>query len=136
MLKKLLLLGVVSGLLAGVTSLIYGRVYTHLLGVDFSTVAKPIGIVIGCLMGCVLAALGYWVLHRWLKERTEPVFNLVFTVLSFITILWPFVAKLPLEMQSPELFPGLTVPMHFFPVLGWLTLKPWFFPVPTDAKKG
>lgn len=126
MLKKSLLLGAVAGVLAGVASLVYQKVYTSSLEADFSKIATPGGIFISCIVGCLLASTGYWLLDKWLKGKADIVFNLVFTILSFATILGPFAAKLPFSTESPELFPGLTVPMHFFPVLGWLTLKPIF----------
>ena len=52
--------------------------------------------------------------------------NFVFAILTFASILGPFATKLPLDVEMPELFPGLTVPMHFFPALAWFTLKPLF----------
>jgi uncharacterized membrane protein YeaQ/YmgE (transglycosylase-associated protein family) len=127
MLKRLLLLGVVSGILAGIASLIYQKVYSTSLGVDFSKIAKPVGIIISCMVGCLIAALGHWLLNKWLKNKTEIVFNFLFVILSFATIVGAFAAKLPLDTTSPELFPGMVIPMHFFPALAWLTLRPLFF---------
>jgi hypothetical protein len=126
MLKRLLLLGGVSGILAGVASVIYQRVYTSSLGADFSAIAKPAAIVISCIVGCLIAAFGYWLLDKWLKDKTEIVFNFIFVILSFASILSAFAVKLPLEVATPELFPGLVVPMHFFPALAWFTIKPLF----------
>jgi DMSO reductase anchor subunit len=128
MFKKLLLLGLVSGLLAGVLAWVYSRVYSHYLGVDFSTIATPVKMIVASVIGGLVAALGFAFLHRMLGVKTDAVFNLIFTVLSFASILGPIATKLPLELQSPELFPWLVMPMHLFPVLGWLTLKPLFFP--------
>jgi hypothetical protein len=126
MLKKLLILGVVSGILAGIVGLIYQKVYASSLGDGFTNVAKPANIMISCLLGCIIAAVGYFLLSKVLKANTEPVFNLLFTILTFATILGPIAAKLPLETEMPELFPGLAIPMHFFPALAWYTLKPLF----------
>ncbi len=126
MFKRAFLLGIVSGMLAGVASLVYAKVYHDSLGVDFSTVAATTSILAGSVGGGVLAALGYWLLYRLWKDKGEIAFNLLFTILSFASILAPLAAKLPLEADMPELFPGLTVPMHFFPALGWFTLKPLF----------
>jgi hypothetical protein len=126
MLKKLLILGVVSGLLAGIVGLIYQKVYASSLGDGFTNVAKPANIMISCLLGCIIAAVGYFLLSKVLKSNTEAVFNLLFTIITFATILGPIAAKLPLETEMPELFPGLAIPMHFFPALAWFTLKPLF----------
>lgn len=126
MFKKLLLLGLVSGLLAGVAALIYQKIYTNSLGADFSNIAKPVNIMITCTLANLLAAVGYGLLTKWLPKPGEIIFNFVFVILTFASILGPFAVKLPLEVETPELFPGLTVPMHFFPALAWFTLKPLF----------
>lgn len=126
MFKRSFLLGLVSGILAGIASLIYARVYHNSLGADFSTVAATTSILAASLLGGVLAAIGYWLLNKLLKSKGEIVFNFVFTILSFASILGPLATRLPLEVEMPELFPGLTVPMHFFPALAWYTLKPLF----------
>lgn len=126
MFKRSFLLGLVSGLLAGVASLIYAKVYYNSLGVDFSAVAATSSILAASVLGGVLAAVGYWLLNKLLKTKGEIVFNFLFTILSFVTILAPLATRLPLTVEMPELFPGYTVPMHFFPALAWFTLKPLF----------
>jgi hypothetical protein len=126
MLKKLLLLGLVSGVLAGIAALIYGKLYTDSLGGDFGQIVTPVGIMAANIVGCLLAAVGYWLLNNWLKAKGEIVFNFIFVILSFVSIIKPFAEKLPLEWDAPELFPGLVIPMHFFPALAWFTLKPLF----------
>ncbi|WP_207514520.1 DUF6069 family protein [Longitalea luteola] len=126
MFKRLLLLGLISGVLAGVASLIYQKVYANSLGADFSAIAKPVNIVIISILAGLLASVGYGLLTKWLPRAGEIIFNFVFVIITFASILWPFAAKLPLEIEMPELYPGLTVPMHFFPALAWFTLKPLF----------
>jgi ABC-type branched-subunit amino acid transport system permease subunit len=126
MFKKSLLLGIVSGLLAGIGGIVYARVYYTVNEADFSRVASSIRILSASLFGGVLAAIGYTVLHRLLKNRGEIVFNFIFTLLSFGSLLLPIAYKLPLNLETPELFPGMVIPMHFFPALGWYTLKPLF----------
>lgn len=126
MFKRTFLLGIVSGALAGVASVVYAKVYYNSLGADFSTVAGAVSIMAASIGGGVLAALGYWLAYKLWKDKGEIIFNFVFTILSFASILAPLGVRLPLEAEMPELFPGLTVPMHFFPALGWFTLKPLF----------
>lgn len=126
MLKKLFILGLISGILAGVAALIYQKVYASSLGEGFTNIVTWQKIMVSCVVGCLVAALGYFLLSKVLKGKTEIVFNLLFSVLSFATILGPFAAKLPLDVEMPELFPGLTIPMHFLPALAWFTLKPLF----------
>jgi len=126
MFKRSLFLGIIAGLLAGVASVVYQRVYFSSLGADFTKVASPMSIIAASTIGCILASIGYWLLTKWLKNTGEVIFNFVFVILSFASILAIFAAKLPLDLETPELFPGLTVPMHFFPALAWFTLKPLF----------
>ena len=126
MFKKSLILGVVSGLLAGLASVVYQKIYASSLGEGFVDIAKPLAIISGSLFGGLLAGLGFLLLSKWLKMIGEVVFNFAFVLLTFASILAPFAIKLPLEVETPELFPGLMVPMHFFPALAWFTLKPIF----------
>ena len=83
-------------------------------------------ILAASIFGGVLAAAGYTLLVRSLKNNGEIVFNLLFTIFSFASLLLPIAYKLPLNIETPELFPGMVIPMHFFPALGWYTLKPLF----------
>jgi hypothetical protein len=78
------------------------------------------------LAACLLAGFGFWAAKKYLPKKAEIVFNVTFTLLSFASIYIPMVISLPLDIQNPELFPGLVIPMHFFPVVGWFTLKPIF----------
>ena len=126
MFKKSLLLGIVSGLLAGVAGVIYAHVYYTINEADFSKVASVVRILAGSLFGGVLAAIGYSVLDKWLKDKGEIVFNFLFTLISFASLLAPIAMRLPRNIDTPELFPGMVIPMHFFPALAWFTLKPLF----------
>ncbi|HWB93445.1 MAG TPA: hypothetical protein VG605_16405 [Puia sp.] len=126
MFRRSLTLGIVSGLLAAIAGIIYARVYYTANEADFSRVVSSVRIISASLFGGVLAAIGYALLTRGLKTRGEIVFNFLFTLLSFASLLLPIGFKLPLTIETPELFPGMVIPMHFFPALGWYTLKPLF----------
>lgn len=126
MFKKSMLLGMLAGMLAGAASIIYQKVYASSLGEDFITIAKPLNIIASSLFAGLLAAIGFFLLSKWLKSKGEVVFNFIFVILTFASIIAPFAITLPLEVETPELFPGLIVPMHFFPALAWFTLKPLF----------
>lgn len=126
MTKKIFLLGLLSGILAGTFSYGYARIYNAALGTDFSKVVSVAAIFSACIFGNTLMATGYWLLNRWIPNKTEIIFNSILITISFLSILGPFSTQLPLDIEAPELFPGLTVPMHFFPLLIWLTLRPVF----------
>jgi ABC-type branched-subunit amino acid transport system permease subunit len=126
MFKRALFLGIVSGLLAGIAGIVYAHIYYSANEADFSKIVTSVKIVSSSLFGGVLAAIGYTLLVKALRTRGEIVFNLLFTILSFASLLLPIAYKLPLTIETPELFAGMVIPMHFFPALGWYTLKPLF----------
>jgi hypothetical protein len=126
MFKKLIFLGVASGVGSSVASLLYQHLYNSSLGSDFSMIVQTSGIIFASFIGCVLASVGYFFFYKWLKRKTDAVFNLVFAIFSLATLISPFAVKLPLTVSTPELFPGAVVPMHLFPVLAWLVLRPLF----------
>jgi hypothetical protein len=126
MFKRLLLLGLVSGVLATVAALIYQKVYFTTNEIDFSGYLKPVNVFLICIVAGLLASTGYGILTKWLPRYGEIIFNFALMIVSFASILGPIAYKLPLEFESPELFPGLAIPMHFFPALAWFTLKPLF----------
>ncbi|HEV9038716.1 MAG TPA: hypothetical protein VGQ51_18895 [Puia sp.] len=126
MLNKSLILGIVSGVLAGIAGILYARVYYKINEADFSAVVSSMKIIAASLVAGILAGIGYTVLDRLLKKKGEIVFNFLFTILSFASLLVPIAYKLPLNLETPDLFPGMVIPMHFFPALSWYTLKPLF----------
>ena len=128
MFKRAFLLGVVSGILAGIASLVYASIYRSHIGSDFSNIATVTNIMAGSIGGGILAAIGFWLADRILKNKGEIVFNFVFVILSFASLMAPIAVRLPLDVEAPELFPGYAIPMHLFPALAWFTLKPLFIP--------
>ena len=126
MVKTIFYWSVTAGILSAIACLIYDRIYFFALGADFSKMIN-IGSLAGAnLAGCLLAGAGYWVFRKGFKKKGELIFNFVFAILSFASITFPISVSLPFEIKHPELFPGLTVPMHFFPALAWFTVRPLF----------
>jgi phosphoglycerol transferase MdoB-like AlkP superfamily enzyme len=63
---------------------------------------------------------------KWKGEKALGLYFVFVALLSFASILSVFAFKLPLDLESPELFVGLAIPMHFFPALAYFTLSPFF----------
>lgn len=120
------LLAVISSALSIAACLIYNKVYTGSFYVDFSKVIHPTSMIMTCLVGCTLMSLGYTLVMKWRPTLNLGWINIVYTVLSFASIIMVLSFKLPLDMEFPELFPGLAIPMHFFPVLAILAIVPFF----------
>ena len=126
MFKRYFYHGLIAGILAALAANIYNQIYFFATETDFSRVLG-VGRIIGLnLLFCFLAAFLEWGLVSWLKKKGELVFNFLFSILSFALVILPISISLPLDLKSPELFPGLAVPMVFFPALAWYTLVPLF----------
>jgi hypothetical protein len=126
MFRRYFLHGLVAGTLAALAGIIYYRIYFFATLVDFSSILGVPRIVSLNILYCLIAAFLNWFLDLWLKKRGEIVFNFIFSVLSFVLIIVPLSMSLPLEFEFPELFPGLAVPMIFFPAVSWYTVAPFF----------
>ncbi len=126
MFKKIFYHGIVAGILAAIAGMIYNRIYFFATETDFSKILHPVSILSLNIAVCVIASLIYWALVHWLKNKGEIVFNFSFSIISFAMTIIPISISLPLNIKNPELFPGLAVPMIFFPALAWYTVRPLF----------
>jgi len=124
--KTIFLHGLFSAFLAGLAALIYNTVYSRAFESDFSAIINPFGIFASSIFGCMIASVGYYFFARRIKTHTDVWFNAIFLLLTFATLISVFSLTLPFTIKTPELFIGLSVPMHFFPILFWLSTKPLF----------
>jgi hypothetical protein len=131
MFKKIFLHAVLASAIALAAAVIYRRIYFFATEADFSKVLDVSRMAGLSIFFCLLAGLLKFGLIRWLKNRGEIVFNFLFSILSFAAVIIPISKTLPLSVQFPELFPGLGVPMVFFPAMAWYTLSPLF-----EVKRG
>lgn len=140
MFKKSLFLGLASGVLSGIAGVIFEKVYATAFYTDFSTVsatfggsfavkADPMTIMLAHIFSCVLASIAFTLFVKWFKSKGDAIFSLLFTLVSFMSIVIPISATFPLDLDESiiMLFPGFAMTMHFFPVLIWLAMKPLFF---------
>lgn len=140
MFKKSLFLGVASGVLSGIAGVIFEKVYATAFYTDFSVVsatfggsfavkADPTTIMLAHIFSCVLASIAFTLFVKWFKTKGDAIFSLLFTFVSFMSIVIPISATFPLDLDEDItlLFPGFAMTMHFFPVLVWLAMKPLFF---------
>jgi hypothetical protein len=124
--RKNFMLGICAGIFSAVACIVFIRVYFFAFEVSFKKLVN-IGTVSGLsILACMLAATGYSLFQKWFGKKADRIFHVTFTLLTFMSIIVPVSITLPLDLQNPEMFPGLTVPMHFFPAISWYTLKPFF----------
>jgi len=128
--KKFLLPWGTASMLSIIACVIYQAIYTNTFETDFSAVLNIGGIIGASIFGCMLIALGYALIEKWNRQQWRGLLNVLIVGLSFASVISPLAITLPLDMESPELFPGLAIPMHFFPALAFFTIVPFF-----DSKK-
>jgi hypothetical protein len=126
MFKRIFYHGLIASLLSAVAAFIYKRIYFFATEADFSKVLNTQRIIGLSLFVCLLISLLNYGLIRWLKNKGEIIFNFLVSILSFAAVIIPISITLPLNVQFPELFPGLAVPMIFFPAIAWFTVNPLF----------
>jgi len=118
--------GLTSGIMAALAAIIYSRIHFFATQADFSGIIN-LGTMISLnLIGCLIFSIVYYFFTGMWKKKGIIVFHLLITILSFAAVIIPISISLPLTVKNPELFPGLAVPMIFFPALAWFTLKPLF----------
>ncbi len=136
MFKKIFFYSITAGALSALGSYLYNRIYFSATEEDFSTVLNP-GRLIGLnVLACLVAGCGYIAFTTLVKKNGELYFNFAFAILSFASIIIPITIQLPLEIKDPAIFPGLAVPMHFFPALAWFTVRPLFVKEGSEREAG
>jgi hypothetical protein len=118
--------GMISGIMAAVAAIIYSRIHYFATQADFSMVINAGTMISLNIIAGIIISVVYYLISRRVKGIKSGVFNILLSVLSFATVIIPISISLPLTIKNPELFPGLAVPMVFFPALSWLTFKPFF----------
>ncbi len=126
MFKRVFFHGLMASLLTALAAIIYSRIYFFATETDFSKVLGLQRIIGFSLLTCMMAVLINYGIMMWLRKKGEIIFNFLFSILSFAAVMIPISVTLPLNVQLPELFPGLAVPMVFFPAIAWYTLNPLF----------
>ena len=126
MTKTLFIQSLVAGILAAIAANIYNQIYFFATQIDYSKIINVVSLVSINLMVSLFAGLLYWLLTTLFKINGAIIFNFVYSVGSFACVIIPIAMTLPLSTPYPELFPGLTVPMVFFPVIAWMTIDPLF----------
>jgi len=126
MMKKTFLHGIIAGILAVAACIIYLHIYQGALGADFHKIVNIGTVAGGSILACMIIALPYWGLEKIHKQNLKGWLNVIISLISFAGIIIPISISLPLDIQNPELFPGLVIPMLFFPALAYFAIAPFF----------
>lgn len=112
--------------MAAIAANIYNQIYFFATQVDFSSIINVAILFIVNIVVSLFAGLLYVLCAKLFKNRGTVVFNFIYSMGSFACVMIPIAFTLPLSQPFPELFPGLAVPMVFFPVIAWMTIEPFF----------
>lgn len=126
MYKRVFYHALLAAALSAIAGIIYNRIYFFSTEADYSRILNPLSIIGISVFVCMIASFVYYAFTRWFNAKGEIIFNLLFSIVSFACVMVPISVSLPLDIKFPELFPGLAVPMVFFPALAWMTVKPIF----------
>ena len=126
MFKKHFYHGLTSGIMAALAAIIYSRIHYFATEADFSGIINLGTLISMNLIICLIISIAYYFFTIIFMTKRTIVFHLIISILSFAAGIIPISVSLPLSIRNPELFPGLAVPMVFFPVLAWFTFKPLF----------
>lgn len=124
--KNHLIQGIAAGVLASIAGIAFLNLYYAAYFVDYSLVVSPGAIIGSSVIGGVLISTGYFILEKLKKENLQGILNIVIMIFCFLSVIPVMAMKLPLEVEFPELFPGLVIPMHFFPAMAYFGLSPFF----------
>lgn len=126
MFKKVFFHALFASLLTAIAGVVYNKIYFFATEADFSKIINTGSIISLSIIACFATGLIYYAMIRLLNRKGEIAFNFLLSVISFCAVMYPISVSLPLDIKFPELFPGLAVPMVFFPAIAWYTLKPVF----------
>lgn len=118
--------GFAAGGLSSAAALIYRFAIEQAMFLDFSLVIGETSILMACFSACLLMSIVYAGIHQVNKPKLIGWINLIFVLITCFSLIVPISITLPLDVEFPEMFPGFAMPMHFFPVLSFLGLAPFF----------
>jgi len=122
--KRYFFNGLAAGFLSGLAAFFYAHIYTGVVDISYPGLISPLSIFSACIFAATLIAVCSYVLEIVLKR--PRVSALIIVAGTLATMVIPLIISLPLSFERPELFPGLVIPMQFFPSLAWFATKPFF----------
>ena len=114
MYKKIFFHSFFSGIIAAVAAIIYTRIYFFATQVDYSKLLNTARLIAFNIAICFLAGTLFWISIKLLKKKGEIVFNFIFSIITFAAVIIPISLTLPLDIEFPELFPGLAFRWYSF----------------------
>lgn len=121
--KKSLIHGILAGILAAIGAFMYASFYNNKL-FDYSKDLAYSTIISAAFGATVLASVLHFLGSKVSVKWNDFVFNSLFSLVTMASIMLPINAKI--QNEIPDYFPIYAIPLHFFPLLMWISLKPLF----------
>jgi len=95
---------------------------------DFASIIQPVNVFGACMFASVLASILNTVASNISPKFGEIIFNVIFSIVVFASLLGPMLFKLPLDFDEylTLIFPTYAMVLHFIPPFIWFALKPIF----------
>jgi hypothetical protein len=123
MFKKYFFAGLAAGLLSGFAAFFYYNIYTATVNVVYPHIVTPASIFSACIFAGMLIALFCFTTNMLFNKEMEKLNSLLIVGGTMISTGIPFIIGLPLDIERPDLFPGLVVPMQLLPALAWFAIR-------------
>lgn len=128
MFKKSFFHGVSSGLLSGLICYLFTSVLRDEFYYEFSSIISTENIFGATMFASIFASIMDTVAIRVSPKFGEIIFNVLFSIAVFASLLLPMIHKLPLDFDEylTVIFPTYAMVLHFIPAFVWFALKPIF----------
>lgn len=115
-----LLLNGLAFIIAVIAAYFWTEGFSSVTYIDYSSYVPFTHIV-----GALAMMVAIWSILELLLARYQKIWGFIFNVVCILSILLPLGHTLPLEVETPELFPLWMIPMHFFAPLFLFAVQAW-----------
>ena len=123
---RMMLFAAIASAVAAFFSLAWNWMYSTALLVDFSKTVSAAAIIGASIFGTTLLFAAHFFVTQKLGRNADRWLNPAILLVTFFSTICCFAYTLPLETKRPDLFIGLTAPMHFFPAIAFWALLPFY----------
>ncbi len=123
--KNVFLVGLLTSIFSSIINLGYLELYNNALGNYFDKILNTPSVIGFSTFSSMLYTVGYILIFKLSKEKLAGILNILYVILVCVSVVITFSLSLPLDIEAPELFVGLVVPIMIFPAFLFLALQPF-----------
>lgn len=128
MFKKAFFHGISAGLLSSLICYFFTSILRDEFYYEFSSIISNQNIIGATMFTSILASVLNTLAIRVSPKYGETIFNILFSIAVFASLLMPMLHKLPLDFDEylTVIFPTYAMVLHFIPPFVWFALNPIF----------